>query len=141
MTRNDHLRDRERALGEALKGVALELLLIDPADLVTFVRLEQFANLEDLVNSSAELAFKPATLNFGWGADMNVSWTHTPSVFLDMEFRHNAVTVFFSLGLQAEGASVEIRCISFDDPSPDPEVNTMRLVDALDDARCVSPRP
>lgn len=141
MIRNDHLRDRETALGEALREFSSELGLVDAADLITFVRLEQYANIEDLVNSSAELFFRPSTLTFGWGAEMAVSWTETPCVFLDMEFRQGPVTVFFCLGLQAAGASVEIRCISFEEPSPDPVLNTARLVAALDDARSVSPRP
>ncbi|MDB5509256.1 MAG: hypothetical protein JWL93_1725 [Hyphomicrobiales bacterium] len=141
MTRNDHLRDRETALGEALREFSSDLRLVDAADLITYVRLEQYANIEDLVNSSAELYFQPSTLTFGWGAEMSVSWTESPCVFLDMEFRKGAVTVFFCLGLQAAGASVEIRCLTFEDPSTDPLLNTALLVAALDGARSVSPRP
>ncbi|MBX9741231.1 MAG: hypothetical protein K2X62_14220 [Beijerinckiaceae bacterium] len=141
MTRNDHLRDREQVLGEALRDFSAELRLVDPADLIAFVRMEQYANIEDLVSSSAELFFQPTTLTFGWGAEMSVTWTDMPCVFLDMEFRQGPVTVFFCLGLQAAGASVEIRCISFEEPSPDPLVNTARLVSALGEARSVSSRP
>lgn len=140
MTPKDHLRDRESALGNAIKDFAKDLRLVDPADLVTYVRMEQYANIEDLVNSSSELSFKPATLTFGWGADMRVTWTELPSVFLDMEFRHGNVTVFFSLGLAGEGENVDIRHISFEAPSPDPSINTRRLVDALNASRCVMPR-
>ncbi|MDB5650201.1 MAG: hypothetical protein JWL62_1721 [Hyphomicrobiales bacterium] len=140
MTPKDHLRDRELALGIAIQDFATDLRLVDPADLVTFVRMEQYANIEDLVNSSSELLFKPSTLTFGWGADMRVTWTETPCVSLDMEFRHASVTVFFALGLRAESATVEIRYICFEAPLPDPSLNTLRLVEALNASRCVAPR-
>jgi hypothetical protein len=141
MKTQDHLHDREFALALAMKDVAAELRLVDPADYVGYVRMEQYSNLEDIINSSSELLFQPGTLTFGWGADIRLSWSDRPRIFLDMEFRHESVTVFFSLGLSGERESVSIRMITFATPDSEPLINTARLVSALNAARCVSQRP
>ena len=133
--REDHLLVREKALAEGVKKVAAELRLVDLVDFITYIRTEQFANIEDIVNSSVELLFKPGTLTFGWGADLVVDWSEPPQILLDMEFRNLAVTVFFGLMLAASHASIDIRYISFEDASGDPAENTRRLVEAIADAR------
>lgn len=68
---------------------------------------------------------------FGWGADIDLSWDAKPKIFLDMEFRYEAVTAFFSLGLGADGESVDIQMITFDQPDAEPSENTARLISAL----------
>jgi hypothetical protein len=131
----DHVQVRTEVLEEALKNVAAELLLIDLVDLVTYIRTEQFSNLEDLVNSSVELLFKPGTLSFGWAADLDVRWGGPPTIRLDMEFRHMAVTAFFNLTIGPFAPRVEIYGLSFDGCGQDPIENTQRLISAIDDAR------
>jgi hypothetical protein len=133
--REDHLLAREKALAEGVKQVAAELRLVDLVDFITYIRTEQFANIEDIVNSSVELLFKPGTLTFGWAADLSVDWVGPPEIVLDMEFRHLTVSVFFGLALEARHASVDIRHISFEDASENPEENTLRLVEAIAEAR------
>ncbi|MDB5642922.1 MAG: hypothetical protein JWN07_2239 [Hyphomicrobiales bacterium] len=140
MKTHNHLQDREYALAQAMKDIAAELRLVDPADYVGYVRMEQYSNLEDIINSSSELLFLPGTLTFGWGADARLSWGERPRIYLDMEFRFEAVTVFFSLGLSGDSEFVAIRMITFESPDSDPLVNTTRLVSALNAARCVSQR-
>jgi hypothetical protein len=131
----DHAQLRTEILEEALKNVAAELLLIDLVDLVTYIRTEQFSNLEDLVNSSVELLFKPGTLSFGWAADLDVRWGGPPTISLDMEFRHMSVTAFFNLTIGPFAPRVEIYGLSFDGYGQDPSENTQRLISAIDDAR------
>jgi hypothetical protein len=133
----DHLFVREKALSEGIKEVAAELRLIDVADLITYIRSGQLANIGDLINSSAELVFKHGTLTYGWAADTDVKWGNPPEIFLDMEFRHMSVWVCFSLGLGALHGSVGIHSITFDQPSENPRENTDRLVAALADARLI----
>ena len=130
-----HVLLREKALADGVKDVATELRLIDLGDLIVFVKTGQFANIQDLVNSSVELYFKPGTLTYGWAADLDVSWERPPMILLDMEFRHEAVTAFFGLSLGSGSAGVEIRQVSFERPSPDPAENTARLIQALAAAR------
>jgi hypothetical protein len=131
----DHVQVRTEVLEEALKNVAAELLLIDLVDLVTYIRTEQFSNLEDLVNSSVELLFKPGTLSFGWAADLDVRWGSPPTIRFDMEFRHMSVTAFFNLTIGPFAPRVEIYGLSFDGYGQDPSENTQRLISAIDDAR------
>ena len=137
----DHLLARELALAEGVKQVADELRLVDLVDFVSYIRAEQFANIEDILNSSVELYFKPGTLTFGWVADLAVDWDKPPRIILDMEFRHLSVFAFFGLALEAEHESVEIRFISFENASEDPSENTRRLVEAIADARLPATPP
>lgn len=126
---------REKALAEGIKEIAAELRLIDVADFIAYIRTEQFANIEDLVNSSAELFFKDGTLSFGWSANLDVKWGCPPTILLDMEFRHMAVSVFFNLMLRSMNGGVDIQHISFENASGDPDEDTKRLVEAIADAR------
>lgn len=136
----NHLQDREFAIGLAMRDVAAELRLVEPADYVNFIGMEQYSNLEDIVNSSSELIFAPGTLTFGWGADVKLAWDRRPEVYLDMEFRSDTVTAFFSLGLRGESEIISIRMITFPDASSDPLINTARLVAALNGARAIQQR-
>lgn len=131
----DYTLEREKALAEGLKDVASELRLIDAVDLVTFIRAEQFGNVETLVNSSTELFYKPGTISFGSSGDVDLKWGGAPSVALDMEFHHMRVNVYFRLLLKSLHAGVEINHIVFEDASPDPDENTRRLIEAIADAR------
>lgn len=128
-------RERERALAEGIKEVASELRLIDPVDFVAYVHTGQFANIGALVNSSAELYFKPGTITFGLSGEVDLKWGGTPTVVLDMEFHHKRVHVYFRLVLEALQAGIEIDYINFDGASPDPAENTRRLIEAIADAR------
>lgn len=127
--------ERERALALNLERVAAELRLYEPQEFVAFVRLELFGNVENLVNSSTELYFKPGTLKFGMSGDVDLAWGKTPRVMLDMEFTHQGVTAYFRLILESEDAAVEITYLAFAGNSGDPHRNTQRLIEALADAR------
>ncbi len=104
----------ERILADAVVDVATELRLADPLELLVMIRGHQEANIADLVNSSSELYFRSGALRYGLGAHCDVSWESTPSVRLDMEFRHAAVTVFFWLTIGRAHAGVEIIRVMID---------------------------
>ncbi len=127
--------EREKALGYGVRELASELRLIEPTDYVTFVRSERFANIENLVASSAELFFKPGTIFFGHSGEVDLKWGEPPAVVLDMEFRHQRVNVYFRLLLEAKQAGVEITYVNFEGASDVPDENTRRLVEAIADAR------
>jgi hypothetical protein len=130
--------EREMALAEGLRDVASELRLIEAADLIAFIRTEQFANIANLVASSTECYFMPGTVKFGQSGDIDVRWGGTPVISLDMEFQHRGVNAYFRLRLEALQAGVEITYITFEESAADPDENTRRLVEAIRDAR-VSP--
>lgn len=137
--KSEHVIARETALAEAVKELAGELRLTDVVDLIAFVRTENHPNLGDLVNSSAELYFKPGSLCYGWGADVDMRWTGKPSVKLDLEFRHERVTAFFKLTLEPREAEVDLVHIAFPMASGDPSADTRALVEAIRDARLDMP--
>ena len=130
-----HAADREKALAAVAKELAAELRLTDVLDLVTFIRTDNHPNINDLVNSSAELYLKPGTLSYGWAAEVDMRWTSNPSVKLDLEFQNGQVTAFFKLILEARHAGVELRHVEFEAPSEVPTENTRRLIEAVADAR------
>jgi hypothetical protein len=133
----DYSREREKALADGLRDVASELRLIDPADFIAYIRTEQFGNLRTLVNSSTEMFFKPGTITFGLSGEVDLPWGCAPCISLDMEFHHLNASVYFRLVLRALHAGVEISYVSFDGGSEDPDRNTARLVEAIEDARIV----
>jgi hypothetical protein len=127
--------EREKVLAEGLKEVAAELRLIDPADLVAFIRTERYGNIRTLVNSATEMYFKPGTISFGPAGHVDLRWDGNPSISLDMEFRHQRIDVFFRLLLESTEAGVDIHYISFGGGALDSEENTVRLALAIADAR------
>jgi hypothetical protein len=132
---NSYTLEREMALADGLRDVAAELRLIDAADLVAFIRTEQFANIANLVNSSTELYYRPGTLRFGRSGDIALEWGGVPTISLDMEFHHDKVSVYFRLLLEALQAGIEIDYIDFAAASPDPDENTRALIAAISAAR------
>lgn len=127
--------EREQALGLGIRELASDLRLVEPADYVDFVRAERFANIANLVASSAELFFKPGTICFGHSGEVDLQWDQPPTVALDMEFRHMRVSAYFRLVLEAQHAAVEITYLAFEGASEEPNENTRRLVEAIADAR------
>jgi hypothetical protein len=126
------LADHERLIADAIVEVATELRLSDPTEFILLVRGEQEANIADLVNSSSELFFKKGSLRYALSADCSLSWGSTPSVTLDMEFRHARVTAFFRLTLGGSRARVEVLDVLIEADDGDAAA---RLRDALADAK------
>jgi hypothetical protein len=127
-------------LAEGVKDVAAELRLVDLADFVTFIHREQFANIQDLVNSSVELFFKHGTLTYGAMAAFELEWDRPPTVTLGMEFHYKSVTILFDLMLQTYDAGVEIRAITFGEPQTSTEEETKALIRAIAAARLSKPQ-
>lgn len=126
---------RRQALAEALADFTGELKLIDVVDLVAYIRTGQHGNIADLIKSSAELFFKEETLRYGMASTVELDWDVPPTISLDLEFYHKGVWVYFTLFLGAPENRVNVSYIEFTDASDDPDENTRRLVEALQDAR------
>ncbi|MDX8528359.1 hypothetical protein RFM68_28165 [Mesorhizobium sp. MSK_1335] len=135
MDRQPHANSRELIVASAIEPVVGELRLIDVADYIAFIRLEHFACLSDLVDSAAELYFRPGTLRLGHGGEAHVDWGGSPRIVLDLELRPRGVTVYFQLTLTEHEASVMVNYVSFEKPGETPEHNTALLEDAIDGAR------
>ncbi|RFC64089.1 hypothetical protein DYI37_06920 [Fulvimarina endophytica] len=128
---------REKLLADAIREFVAELRLVDVADYVAYLRFENYANIEDIVASSAELTLKPFVLRFANSGDVNISWGTKPIIGLALEFQHDGVTVHFRLELSAATAAVDITFVDIDGPSLGEEAATERLAFALRDARLV----
>ena len=126
---------RERIIADALVDVASELRLTDAAELMSMIRSDQAANIADLVNSSTELFFKSGTLRYALSASFKAPWDATPTVEIDMEFRHAAVCAFFRLKIGQRRAGVEIIDILFDEQGLEDFAKAERLSAALGSAR------
>ena len=126
--------EREKVLADGLKEVAGELRLIDPIDLVAFIRTERYGNIRTLVNAATEMYFKPGTITFGSAGHVDLAWDGNPSISLDMQFHHQRIDVFFRLLLESDQAGVDIHYMSFGTPL-EMEENTLRLARAIADAR------
>jgi hypothetical protein len=131
----DALCKHEEMLADIVRSLACELRLIEIGDLINYIQNQSFANLQDLINSSAELYFRAGTLQFGWGANVFTTWANPPAVSVDLEFRNLGVTVFFALMLKSDSAAVSIHDICFDNPEPRQARQTELLALALDDSR------
>ena len=128
--------EREQIIADALVDFASELRLTDAAELMSMIQNDHAANIADLVNSSTELFFKSGTLRYALSASFKAPWDATPTVEIDMEFRHAAVCAFFRLNIGQRRAGVEILDILFEERgwtiSPKPSASPR----ALETARC-----
>jgi hypothetical protein len=127
-----------KALGTAFERVGAELRLVDVADFVAYIHAEKFANIQDIVNSSVELFFKPGTLSFGWNAEFELDWNSLPVITLGMEFRHRSVWLVFKLILRALQTNVTVEHLSLGRTSGDPRQDMAALIAAIADARLTS---
>ncbi|HEY4848868.1 MAG TPA: hypothetical protein VIH87_14060 [Methylocella sp.] len=133
--RDDHVELPANALGTVFEPVAAELRLVDVADYIAYIRDQKFANIQDIVNSSVELFFKPGTLSFGWAAEFELDWNSLPVITLDMEFRHRSVWLVFKLILRALQTNVTVEYLSLGKTSGDPRQDMAALIETIADAR------
>lgn len=135
MIRQPHSISREALVANSIQEVVSELRMIDVADFIAFIRMEQFGNISDIVDSAAELYFMPGTLRMGHGGEAHVAWESPPRIVLDLELRPGGATVYFTLTMTDKHASIEVNYVSFEVPDPDPLVNTQRLGALIEHAR------
>jgi hypothetical protein len=130
----------EETLGTALRDFASELRLTDAADFAAFIRLGQMANLRSIVQSSAELFFKPGTLELAEPGEIELGWFAPPLITLPMRFRHKGVRFYFRLRLAALSAAIEVESGAASDGAEGERLH-LQLQKALHDARAVQPVP
>ena len=128
-------RGLAETLALALGDVTDEIRSIDLLDLVSFVRFENYPALEDLLQASTELFFRPGTLTFGWMARVEVGWSELPAVTFAMEFRHDPVTVFFELTLDGTSRRIAVIGTQFEEACRHADDRLACLAAALATAR------
>lgn len=123
--------EREAALAVAMEEVATELRLVDLVDLAAYVRLDQLANIEHIINGSTEVHFRPGALRFSQAADVELDWNGTPRLSFGMIFDYGGVKIYFRLIIMRDHAAVEIDFIDFSHPSDDSTENTNRMAQMM----------
>ena len=141
MIRQTHSAPREEIVARALAPVVAELRLVDAADFIAFVRLDQTAALADILAGAAELYLMPGALRLGSGSEAEAFWGEAPRISLSLEFWLSGVTVFFRLVMDAERAGVDVAYAAFADRQADEEANTAFLRRALEDVRILRTEP
>lgn len=131
----DLARQRAAILADALDDTVAELRLIDPGDIIAYIRAGQWANIADLVNSSAELSFREGAMTFACAADFALDWASSPSIALEMEFQGHAISAFFTLVLDRDAGMVSLRRVWFPIEPDDAAQGTLALALAVADAR------
>ncbi len=126
---------RAAILAEAMAGTAAELRLLDPDDLIGYVRRSRWAEIADLVQTASELHFAEGCLSFACRADFAVDWVQAPTLALDLEFAHAGVAAFFTLHLGRDDDRIELQTTFFDAPPCDDAAGTELLAAALAGAR------
>jgi len=135
MIRQKNSSEREIIVAEAIKEVVSELRMIDVGDYVAFIRMGHFANVSDLVDSAAERFFMPGTLKLGHGGEVYLAWTGEPRIVLDLELRPSGATVYFTLAMAADQASIDVNYVAFENGEATPAENTAFLAAAIEGAR------
>lgn len=132
-----HGEIRTRAVAAAMQELSTDLKLIEVAELIYLCCAGKHANLDDLIEAAAELFFKKDAIRYAGAAEAEVHWDATPVISFDMELDHPKVKMLFKLRLSAEGATVAIGQILFENFSGGPEAATDLLLWAIADSRLV----
>lgn len=122
-------------LGAIFEPLGAELRLVDAGDFIAFIHDGKFANIQDIVDSSVELFFKPGTVSFGWGAEFKLDWDSVPVISLDMEFRDGPVWLLFKLILRALQTDVKIDYFSSSSSLSESKQDPAVLMEAVAAAR------
>ena len=126
---------RCEVLADALGETIAELRLIDAGDMIGYIRAEQWANIADLVQSSAELSLYEGTVTFGYAGDYLLDWGDAPTIMLDMEFQSGEVTAFFTLTIAERESEIRIKDVLFGAVPADEHAATQTFARALAAAR------
>lgn len=126
---------RSEMLADALVETIAELRLIDLDDMIAYIRAEQWANIADLVESSAELSLEDGTLIFACAGDYVLDWGDAARIVLDLEMQTRDLTVFFALALDEHETKVRIRSVLYAAQPADEVAATHLFAAALASAR------
>ena len=126
-----HTDKREMLIAAVMREFAAELRMINVTDLIVFIETEQHGNIENLVNSSAEMFFMPGSLTFANFAYVDLDWSRPPTVVLSLKLSQPDATVFFDLRLTDNFAEIDLNHVEFRRSSEDQDENTRTLEQAV----------
>ncbi len=98
----------ERVIAEGVRCVAAELRLIDLGALLPQIVNHRHGNLEDIVNSAAELFFMPGALRFNRSSGVSMGWGQCPELCLGLVLAHDELRAAFELVIASSSAHVRL---------------------------------
>ncbi len=105
---NGHFRACEMLLAKAMTETAAEVRMIEPVDLVANIHHERTGHVRDLVESAAELFFKPGTVSICGAGSVRLGWETPVAICFHMEFRNRGVGAYFRLWVSAGEIGVQL---------------------------------
>jgi len=104
-------RDIERQIMECLRPVVRELLLVEPAEIVAFLKFDKHQNVSDIIDSATEQYFAPDFLAYREAGTVNLDWQSSLSIELQMVINAPSHAFEFLLCLDKDKASVSLNTI------------------------------
>ena len=121
----------EKMLADTLRGFLGELCFTSAAVVIAYISRRQDENIQDLINSSAELFIQPGLLHYGRDADVESQWGTPPNVSISMVLRAASLTATFRVVFDDDTIGVHIDRIDFNGGPATPEDNLKRFASAL----------
>ena len=138
-TTGGQLLECEKLLGDALAGFAAEFRMIDVVNLIADIHHERHGNLEDLVNSAAELFFKSDVLSFSKVGHVEIGWGSAATISIWMEFIHASVCARFQLQIGTDHAGVHLDYLKTGEMDKKPGCQVTQLAAAIAEASLLEP--
>lgn len=126
-------QEAERLVCLNIRSFVADLCLTDRSFLITSVINANHDAINDIVESSSEMFFKPGTLCYAYGSRLAERFNATPAISLDMRFVRKAMFVSFLLHLEDDFIGVSL--VDFQQRSRQRGVALSELSDAFYDAR------
>jgi hypothetical protein len=128
-----NIREAERLICINIKSFIADLCLIDKSFLIENVINANHNNINDVIESSSEMFFKPGTLCYAFSSRLTERYNTVPAISLDMRFSHKHVLVPFLLHIEDDFVGVSLADTKSKNKSP--SIALSQLSDALYEAR------
>lgn len=106
--RSISIQEAERLICLNIKSFIADLCLVDKSFLIENIINSNHDILNDVIESSSEMFFKPGTLCYDYNARLLERYNAMPSICIDMRFSYKHVLVSFFLHLEDDFAGVSL---------------------------------
>ena len=115
MLAQDICLELEPHVASSIGSLAAELRLVDIADYIAYLRMEQFGCIADIVRDAADLYFTPGYIQFGMDGEASADWGAAPEVTLMLIINSARAKAHVTLKLCTDHAEVKLGYVSFDE--------------------------
>ena len=112
MTNSAQTGEIEQVIMEALRPFIREMLMIDPAQLIALLQFQKHAEVSDLIESATEQYFAPDFLAYREVGVVNLDWSSSLAICLEMVINAPGHAFEFSLHLEKDAAGVSLNRVS-----------------------------